>query len=315
MKRISLKPLRPATSVAGLLLFLLTSCADVDVPSDDLQSFKISQAPSATGLANLIMTGEQPLVAVNALIFKEWATGDKFKGLTGREAYSLYGEGLVEVQTSLETRSLWVGKVDSQIEGSSDAIFDLFALFSYRSANSFLTYMARGAGDAPDARSAGLLGQWLICSTTFNEPELQSSTPSMSSTLPAKAQLVELTGFAENQVEALLSYPQNQPVDIVQFIKFTDSAGEQHLAYQDAITATLGKYGAQLIWRGALDFFLVGSSSPEFDEMTLTRFPSAKAFLQVYSDPELAEFQENGTTGVSLRWSYLTSEVLDAPLQ
>jgi len=174
--------------------------------------------------------------------------------------------------------------------------------------------MARGAGDAPDARRAGLLGQWLICSTTFNEPELQSSTPSMSSTLPAKAQLVELTGFAENQVEALLSYPQNQPVDIVQFIKFTDSAGEQHLAYQDAITATLGKYGAQLIWRGALDFFLIGSSSPEFDEMTLTRFPSAKAFLQVYSDPELAEFKGNGTTGVSLRWSYLTSEVLDPPI-
>lgn len=314
MKRISLKSLPSASSVAGLLLFLLTSCADVDVPSDDLQSFKISQTPSATGLANLIITGEQPLVAVNALIFKEWATGDKFKGLTGREAYSLYGEGLVEVQTSLETRSIWVGRVENQIEGSSDAIFDKFALIAYRSANSFLTYMARGAGDAPDARRAGLLGQWLICSTTFNEPELQSSTPSMSSTLPAKAQLVELTGFAENQVEALLSYPQNQPVDIVQFIKFTDSAGEQHLAYQDAITATLGKYGAQLIWRGALDFFLIGSSSPEFDEMTLTRFPSAKAFLQVYSDPELAEFKGNGTTGVSLRWSYLTSEVLDPPI-
>lgn len=314
MKRISLKSLPSASSVAGLLLFLLTSCADVDVPSDDLQSFKISQTPSATGLANLIITGEQPLVAVNALKFKEWATGDKFKGLTGREAYSLYGEGLVEVQTSLETRSIWVGRVENQIEGSSDAIFDKFALIAYRSANSFLTYMARGAGDAPDARSAGLLGQWLICSTTFNEPELQSSTPSMSSTLPAKAQLVELTGFAENQVEALLSYPQNQPVDIVQFIKFTDSAGEQHLAYQDAITATLGKYGAQLIWRGALDFFLIGSSSPEFDEMTLTRFPSAKAFLQVYSDPELAEFKGNGTTGVSLRWSYLTSEKLDTPI-
>lgn len=314
MKRISLKSLPSASSVAGLLLFLLTSCADVDVPSDDLQSFKISQTPSATGLANLIITGEQPLVAVNALKFKEWATGDKFKGLTGREAYSLYGEGLVEVQTSLETRSIWVGRVENQIEGSSDAIFDKFALIAYRSANSFLTYMARGAGDAPDARSAGLLGQWLICSTTFNEPELQSSTPSMSSTLPAKAQLVELTGFAENQVEALLSYPQNQPVDIVQFIKFTDSAGEQHLAYQDAITATLGKYGAQLIWRGALDFFLIGSSSPEFDEMTLTRFPSAKAFLQVYSDPELSEFKGNGTTGVSLRWSYLTSEVLDPPI-
>lgn len=314
MKRISLKSLPSASSVAGLLLFLLTSCADVDVPSDDLQSFKISQTPSATGLANLIITGEQPLVAVNALKFKEWATGDKFKGLTGREAYSLYGEGLVEVQTSLETRSIWVGRVENQIEGSSDAIFDKFALIAYRSANSFLTYMARGAGDAPDARRAGLLGQWLICSTTFNEPELQSSTPSMSSTLPAKAQLVELTGFAENQVEALLSYPQNQPVDIVQFIKFTDSAGEQHLAYQDAITATLGKYGAQLIWRGALDFFLIGSSSPEFDEMTLTRFPSAKAFLQVYSDPELAEFKGNGTTGVSLRWSYLTSEVLDPPI-
>ncbi len=314
MKRISLKSLPSASSVAGLLLFLLTSCADVDVPSDDLQSFKISQTPSATGLANLIITGEQPLVAVNALKFKEWATGDKFKGLTGGEAYSLYGEGLVEVQTSLETRSIWVGRVENQIEGSSDAIFDKFALIAYRSANSFLTYMARGAGDAPDARRAGLLGQWLICSTTFNEPELQSSTPSMSSTLPAKAQLVELTGFAENQVEALLSYPQNQPVDIVQFIKFTDSAGEQHLAYQDAITATLGKYGAQLIWRGALDFFLIGSSSPEFDEMTLTRFPSAKAFLQVYSDPELAEFKGNGTTGVSLRWSYLTSEVLDPPI-
>jgi len=314
MKRISLKSLPSASSVAGLLLFLLTSCADVDVPSDDLQSFKISQTPSATGLANLIITGEQPLVAVNALKFKEWATGDKFKGLTGGEAYSLYGEGLVEVQTSLETRSIWVGRVENQIEGSSDAIFDKFALIAYRSANSFLTYMARGAGDAPDARRAGLLGQWLICSTTFNEPELQSSTPSMSSTLPAKAQLVELTGFAENQVEALLSYPQNQPVDIVQFIKFTDSAGEQHLAYQDAITATLGKYGAQLIWRGALDFFLIGSSSPEFDEMTLTRFPSAKAFLQVYSDPELAEFKGNGTTGVSLRWSYLTSEKLDTPI-
>ena len=59
---------------------------------------------------------------------------------------------------------------------------------------------------------------------------------------------------------------------------------------------------------------LSSPGSPEFDEMTLTRFPSAKAFLQVYSDPELAEFKGNGTTGVSLRWSYLTSEVLDPPI-
>jgi len=82
--------------------------------------------------------------------------GEGFEGLTGAEAYAIYTEGLIDAQMALGSRLIWSGSVQAQVVGVSEPLFQTMALLEYASPQVFLGF-AQQPGDAPEARSAGLL--------------------------------------------------------------------------------------------------------------------------------------------------------------
>jgi hypothetical protein len=119
--------------------------------------------PTPMGLLSVRMRPDEPFVMLNLLAFKEQATGD-YKGMSGAEAHRLYAESVAEIQGSMGSHLLWVGQITERLDSTSSS-FEVVVFLEYASPKNFTRFALRG-GARTDARRAGLLGQWLLASTT-----------------------------------------------------------------------------------------------------------------------------------------------------
>ena len=273
-----------------------------------LDVYEIEVLPDSSALQSVTGRPDERFVMVNMLVFKDMAEGEGFEGLTGREAYQLYLEGLRDAQMAIDSRLIWAGSVQAQVVGSSDPIFQSMALLEYASPTAFLGF-ATQPGDNPEARSAGLEGQWLVPSTTLSEGGAGSeSTGSAPEELPDIDTLVEATGFSEEQIERVLDGPEDEPVFIVELLRFTDGDRSTYAEYEAGIAPVLQEQGARFIWRGSYDGFVLGAGEPGFDEQTVTEYPNRAAYLLTLSDPRVAAVSSFRADGLAMHWIYTAGE-------
>lgn len=299
------------------LLASVTACGSTEggttesVPGFEdsaLDLYEIEVLPDFSALQSVTDRPDERFVMVNMLVFKDTATGEGFEGLTGREAYTLYAEGVREVQLAIDSRLIWAGAVQAQVVGRSDPVFQSMALLEYASPTAFLGFVNQ-PGDNPEARSAGLEGQWLIPSTTLAEGGAGSeSTGSAPEDLPAIDALVEATGFSEEQIERVLDGPEDEPVFIVELLRFTDDDRSTYADYEAGIAPVLQERGARFVWRGSYDGFVLGAAEPSFDEQTVTEYPNRAAYLLTLSDPRVAAVSSFRTDGLETHWIYTARE-------
>jgi len=273
-----------------------------------LDVYEIEVLPDLSALQSVTDRPDERFVMVNMLVFKDMASGEGFEGLTGREAYELYVEGLRDAQMAIDSRLIWAGSVQAQVVGSSDPIFQSMALLEYASPSAFLAF-ATQPGDNPEARSAGLEGQWLVPSTTLSEGGAGSeSTGSAPEELPDIDTLVEATGFSEEQIERVLDGPEDEPVFIVELLRFTDGDRSTYAEYEAGIAPVLQEQGARFVWRGSYDGFVLGAAEPSFDEQTVTEYPNRAAYLLTLSDPRVAAVSSFRADGLATHWIYTAGE-------
>ncbi|MDG2304527.1 MAG: DUF1330 domain-containing protein [Candidatus Binatia bacterium] len=132
---------------------------------------KIAQLPEPEQFKKL-MEGptDTPVVMLNLLSFKENADEGN-EGMSGRESYMLYGGKMREYVESKGGRFLWIGTVDSMVIGESDADFQVAALVEYPSRKAFVEIASSPhVAEIGQDRKKGLLGQWLIATTTTDAP-------------------------------------------------------------------------------------------------------------------------------------------------
>lgn len=264
--------------------------------------YEIEVLPDFSALQTLTDQPDERFVMVNMLVFKDMATGEGFEGLTGREAYGLYAEGLQEAQMAIDSRLVWVGDVQAQVVGSSDPVFQSMALLEYASPTALLGF-ATQPGDNPEARLTGLQGQWLVPSTTLAEGGAGSeSTGSAPEELPDMDTLVQTTGLSEEQIGWVLDGPLDEPVFIVELLRFTDGDRSTYAQYEAGITPVLEERGARLVWRGSYDGFVLGAAEPSFDEQTVTEYPNRAAYLLTLGDPRVAAVSSFRTDGLATHW-------------
>jgi len=273
-----------------------------------LDAYEIDVLPDFSALQSVTDRPNERFVMVNMLVFKDMAEGEGFEGLTGREAYGLYAEGLREAQMAIDSRLIWAGAVQAQVVGRSDPVFQSIALLEYASPTAFLGF-ATEPGDNPEARTAGLEGQWLVPSTTLSEGAAGSeSTGNAPEELPDIDTLVEATGFSEEQIERALDGPEDEPVFIVELLRFTDGDRSTYAKYEAGIAPVLEERGARLVWRGSYDGFVLGAAEPSFDEQTVTEYPNRAAYLLTLSDPRVAAVSSFRADGLAMHWIYTAGE-------
>jgi uncharacterized protein (DUF1330 family) len=273
-----------------------------------LDVYEIEVLPDSSALQSVTGRPDERFVMVNMLVFKDMAEGEGFEGLTGLEAYQLYAEGLREAQTAIGSRLIWAGTVQAQVVGSSDPVFQSMALLEYASPSAFVGF-ATEPGDNPEARSAGLEGQWLVPSTTLGEGDVGSeSTGSAPEELPDIDALVQTTGLSEEQIGRVLDGPLDEPVFIVELLRFSDGDRSTYAQYEAGIAPVLQEQGARFVWRGSYDGFVLGAGEPGFDEQTVTEYPNRAAYLLTLSDPRVAAVSSFRADGLETHWIYTAGE-------
>ena len=301
MKKTLLGTLGAALMVCG------ASCGEVAPPTagfidSTLDTFEITVAPSPAVLGEILGRPDAPFVMVNLHVYKDMATGEGFDGLTGVEAYGRYVSGLADAQNAIGSRLIWSGVVEAQIVGSSDPVFENLALLEYASPSVFISF-ARSPGDAPQARTAGLLGQWLVASTSIDEGALSTATAPPGD-LPSTDELVRSTGLSTEQLGRLLDGSAEAPVFIVELLRFADDSGDAYRPYREALEPAIEAAGGALVWRGAYDTLVLGGAAPGFNQMVVTRYPNRSAYLQVLSDEGVISASGARVDGLALHWIY-----------
>lgn len=292
-------------TISTLFLLMILNGCSVTGTSDDLDKYVLASMPSYEGMQKLLAYDDTiPFVGVNALVFKEYATGNKYEGLTGLEAYLIYGESGLNTLDDVGGRGLWSGFVHNQILGDSNPTFDSFGVYAYQSSNNFIEYLTDPNEEEDlEARSAGLLGQWHIPSSTISE-STDKPGPVSPESLPSMDQIIQLTGLSEEQVLRILESPENEPVTIIEFLRFSDDTGKVYEPYLEATYRVLKNYGAVQVWRGKLEFFFIGNSRPMFHQMVITTFPSPKEYLLMLIDPEIVSQSSLKDSGLSTHWLF-----------
>ena len=273
-----------------------------------LDVYEIEVLPDFSALQSVTDRPNERFVMVNMLVFKDMATGEGFEELTGREAYARYTEGLREAQMAIDSRLIWAGAVQAQVVGRSDPVFQSMALLEYASPTAFLGF-ATEPGDNPEARTAGLEGQWLVPSTTLGEGGAGSEpTGSAPEELPDIDTLVQTTGLSEEQIGRVLDGPLDEPVFIVELLRFTDGDRSTYAQYEAGIAPVLQEQGARFVWRGSYDGFVLGAGEPGFDEQTVTEYPNRAAYLLTLSDPRVSAVSSFRADGLETHWIYTAGE-------
>jgi uncharacterized protein (DUF1330 family) len=147
---------------------LETAQADDPVP-DCPAPAALDLYPSLQGLLGLLRRpNDVPVVMINLLRFKEW-TEELGEGMTGFEAYGLYGEGVLPLVQSYGCRMIWTGRVEAPSGQRGNGDFHAIALLEYPSDLVFLQVVRDPRmAEIGGYRAAGLEGQWLIPGRTYD---------------------------------------------------------------------------------------------------------------------------------------------------
>lgn len=125
--------------------------------------------PSLQGLFGLLQRpNDVPVVMVNLLRFKEW-TEELGQGMTGAEAYALYGEPVLQLVEGYGCRLIWSGRVEVSNGHPASGYFHAIGLLEYPSDFVFIQVMTDpGMAEIVGPRAAGLVGQWLVPGRTYD---------------------------------------------------------------------------------------------------------------------------------------------------
>jgi uncharacterized protein (DUF1330 family) len=108
---------------------------------------------------------DEPFVMVNLLRFKKEADAPD-EGMSGVEAYQLYGSKMRGIVERHGGRFLWMGRVDAIVIEDGAQTYDAVALVEYPSRKAFVQIASSAeVNEIGVHRAAGLESQWLIAAT------------------------------------------------------------------------------------------------------------------------------------------------------
>jgi uncharacterized protein (DUF1330 family) len=102
-----------------------------------------------------------------------------------------------------------------------------------------------------------------------------------------------------SQMQAFLTLPDDQPIVMVNLLKFKPDGGEAEYAkYSAAIQPILAKIGAKILFSGKAEFCLIGQA--DWDMVALVQYPRKQSLVQMSLSPEyqaIHHFREAGLEG------------------
>ena len=113
------------------------------------------------------------------------------------------------------------------------------------------------------------------------------------------------------QIQSLLAGPADQPVVMVNLLRFKPHAGapdegmsgkEAYRRYAERMQTFLESRGGRILWVGRVDSQVIGTGGEGFHLIGLVEYPSRQAFLAIATDPHVQEIGVHRTAGLDSQW-------------
>ena len=118
------------------------------------------------------------------------------------------------------------------------------------------------------------------------------------------------------QIQALLTGPQDRPVVMVNLLKFKPKAdgsdaglsGEDaYRRYADEMVPYVESKGGRVLWTGRIDSQVIGAGGDAFHMVAVVEYPSRAAFVQIATDPYVQEIGAHRAAGLEGQWLLATT--------
>jgi len=113
------------------------------------------------------------------------------------------------------------------------------------------------------------------------------------------------------QIETLLAGPADQPVVMVNVLRFKPRADapdagmsgeEAYRRYVEAMQPFVESKGGRFLWVGRVDSQVIGTGGEGFHMIGLVEYPSRAAFLAIAGDPHVHEIGVHRAAGLESQW-------------
>jgi uncharacterized protein (DUF1330 family) len=97
------------------------------------------------------------------------------------------------------------------------------------------------------------------------------------------------------QLRRLQSLPQDQPIVMVNLLKFRPNGGaESYARYARAVEPHLKRVGATVHYSGTEQAVIIGEADRrDWDAILLVQYPTPKAFLAMITDPDYVDIHQH----------------------
>ncbi len=122
----------------------------------------------------------------------------------------------------------------------------------------------------------------------------------------------------KEQIEELMKGPADQPVVMVNLLKFKERADksegeasgqEAYGRYAEQMRKVVESQGGRFIWAGRVDSKVIGEDGdPEFDVVALVEYPSRQKFLEIAGSEKVREIGEHRSAGLEMQWLIATTQ-------
>ncbi len=123
---------------------------------------------------------------------------------------------------------------------------------------------------------------------------------------------------SNEQIGELMTGPSDQPVVMVNLLKFKERADESegeasgqvaYGRYAEQMRKVVESQGGRFIWAGRVDSKVIGEDGdPEFDVVALVEYPSRQKFLEIAGSQKVREIGEHRSAGLEMQWLIATTQ-------
>lgn len=113
------------------------------------------------------------------------------------------------------------------------------------------------------------------------------------------------------QIQTLLAGQPDQPVVMVNLLRFKDRAGapdegvsgeEAFRRYGDRMVEFVRSKGGRVIWTGHIDSQVIGEGGDSFHVVAIVEYPSRAAFAAIATDPHVEALAVHRSAGLEGQW-------------
>src|SRR6185369_16330921 len=119
------------------------------------------------------------------------------------------------------------------------------------------------------------------------------------------------------QIESLLAGPADQPVVMVNLLRFKPRADapdegisgeEAYRRYAEEMRPFVESRGGRFLWIGRVDSQVIGTGGEGFHMIGLVEYPSRAAFVAIATDPHVEAIGVHRTAGLESQWLVAATE-------